>query len=219
MTTTATFTPSRQGSVRNRTAPATRHARPTGSVPRLRYIVVVLAGIFAIFGVQLMLSIAMSSGAYEIAALKGDMRTSQQELQIVAEDINALVAPSTLAGLATAMGMVADNNPAYLKLSTGEVVGEAVPASGKGSSLMFAVTGGGDTPATPAIVEGVLRSVALAEAPIEEGEPVESTEIVVAPEPSTPVTTTVVAPTQPLSQKPAAPVKRFGGSIPSPVTR
>jgi hypothetical protein len=188
-------------------------------VPRLRYIVVVLAGIFAIFGVQLMLSIAMSSGAYEIAALKGDMRTSQQELQIVAEDINALVAPSTLAGLATAMGMVADNNPAYLKLSTGEVVGEAVPASGKGSSLMFAVTGGGDTPATPAIVEGVLRSVALAEAPIEEGEPVESTEIVVAPEPTTPVTTTVVAPTQPLSQKPAAPVKRFGGSIPSPVTR
>ncbi len=117
------------------------------------------------------------------------------------------------------MGMVADNNPAYLKLSTGEVVGEAVPASGNGSFLMYAVTGGGDTPVTPAIIEGVLRSVALAEAAIEENEPVESAEVVVAPEQTTPVATTVAAPTQPVTQTPAAPVKRFGGSIPSPVTR
>jgi len=210
----------RQGSSTARLAPATRHAPAAQPVPKLRYIVVVLTGIFAILGIQLLLSIAVSGGAYEIAALKGEMRKSQQELQIVAEDINALVAPSTLAGLATAMGMVADNNPAYLKLSTGEVIGEAVPAAANGSSLMYSVTGGGETLTTPAIVDSVLRSVALAQTATEEEEILEASSAQVVADTATPVTTAVATPMTPIEPKPApAPVQRYGGTIPSPITR
>jgi hypothetical protein len=223
MTALAHVHTARQGSSPAAVAPATRHARAAQPVPKLRYIVVVLTGIFAILGIQLLLSIAVSGGAYEIAALKGEMRTSQQELQIVAEDINALVAPSTLAGLATAMGMVADNNPAYLKLSTGEVLGEAVPAAANGSSVMYSVTGGGETLTTPAIVDSVLRSVALAQTSTEEEIlDVASQQVVaesvtpVTPQATTPVATAVT----PIEPTPAPqPVKRYGGTIPSPITR
>jgi hypothetical protein len=95
-------------------APTTRQETSTTTAPKLRYIVVTLAGIFAILGGQLLLSISVSSGAYEISSLKGEMRQSEQSLQIVAEEIGALTAPDTLASLAGSMGMVEDNNPAIV---------------------------------------------------------------------------------------------------------
>lgn len=204
--------------------PATRQARGAKPVPRLRYIVVVLTGIFSILGIQLLLSIAVSGGAYEIAALKGDMRKSEQELQIVAEDISALVAPSTLAGLATAMGMVADNNPAYLKLSTGEVMGEALPAGNSSGSLQYSVTAGGEPETTPAIVDSVMRSIATQDATVADAESGDVA-IPATTEPEnagdqvmTPVATPVVTPVTPVQASPPS-APRLGGSIPSPVTR
>ena len=210
----------------------TTHARPqtprqtrpgaTAAVPKLRYVVVVLAGIFAILGIQLLLSIAVSGGAYEIAGLKSEMRKSQQELQIVAEDISALTAPTTLAGLASAMGMVADNNPAYLRLSSGEVVGEAEPADSTSSLLLYPVTAGEEAPIRPAIVDEVLLNVSLAAATeAAELEALEEPEAeVVTP---TPVSTTpapsTLAPTVTPAAVTDAPKPRYGGSIPSPQTR
>lgn len=190
---------------------------PTAAVPKLRYIVVVLAGIFAILGIQLLLSIAVSGGAYEIAGLKSEMRKSQQELQIVAEDISALTAPTTLAGLASAMGMVADNNPAYLRLSSGEVVGEAEPADSTSSLLLYPVTAGEEAPTRPAIVDEVMLNVSLAAAT--EAAALENLE---EPEAETltpePVSTTPAPTVTPVAVV-DAPKPRYGGSIPSPQTR
>jgi hypothetical protein len=199
-------TPSRQV----RPAPRATHPRAaTTPVPKLRYIVVVLTGIFAILGIQLLLSIAVSGGAYEIAALKGETRKSQQELQIVAEDISQLTAPGTLAGLATAMGMVADNNPAYLRLSDGQVIGEAKPAPAESGVTVYPVTAGGESQEPSAIVESVRNAVTLQLALTEESEIDSSLE---TSQPSAPTATVV---SQPLEQ----PAVKFGGSLPSPVTR
>jgi len=187
----------------------TRQGPATPAAPKLRYIVVILMGIFAILAVQLMLSIALSGGAYEIASLKGEMRNTEQKRQMVAEDINALIAPDTLAGLATSMGMVADNNPAYLRLSDSSVVGQAAPASAGSGSAVYPVTAGSETVLPPAIIAAVYESVT---APQE-----------VVPE-VVEVTTTIEAPSAapsatPVSVQPAPTTPRFGGSIPSPTTR
>lgn len=192
---------------------STRPAVRTPAVPKLRYIVVVLAGIFSILGIQLLLSIAVSGGAYEIAGLKSEVRKSQQELQVVAEDISALTAPTTLAGLASALGMVADNNPAYLRLSSGEVVGEAYPADGSSSLLLYPVTAGTESPHRPAIVEHVMQSVSLAVATdAEENEAIQQVE---SPAPvSQPPAVNPVS-----TQVSVEPKPRFGGTIPSPQTR
>jgi len=139
-------------------APATRQETSTTAAPKLRYIVVTLAGIFAILGGQLLLSIS-SPGAYEIASLKGEMRQSEQSLQIVAEEIGALTAPDTLASLAGSMGMVEDNNPAYLRVSDGAVLGEAAPAAEAGQGQIYTVTAGTEAFVPVQIVTDVFASL------------------------------------------------------------
>jgi hypothetical protein len=170
--------------------------------------VATLVGIFAILAVQLILSIALSGGAYEIASLKGEMRNTEQKRQMVAEDINALIAPDTLAGLATSMGMVADNNPAYLRLSDSSVVGEAQPATADSGAAVYPVTAGSEDVTPPAIIAAVYESLTSPQeiSPEVPTEPV-STQTALA---------TPVAPSEPT---PAPTAKRFGGSIPSPTTR
>jgi len=194
---------------------ATRPIRQSPGVPKLRYIVVTLGGIFSILGIQLLLSIAVSGGAYEISALKGEMRKSHQDLQIVAEDISALNSPGTLAGLATAMGMVADNNPAYLRLSDGAVIGEAQPAAVSSSPTLYSVTAGGEPGEPPAIVTSVMQAVThnLASVGVEGDAELAA----VSTEPLQSVTATTVSAPAPSATQ--TPTPRLGGTIPSPVTR
>ena len=188
-----------------RAVSSTRQKAKADAVPKLRYIVVLLAGIFAILGGQLLLSIAVSGGAYEIASLKTDLRGSQQQQQIVGEEISALVAPDTLATLAGSMGMVPDNNPAYIRVSDGAVVGEAIPAEATASGQIFAVTAGTESVVAPEIVEDVFLTISTATA-LE----ADATDVL-APQTAEPTASTLTAA--------EAPAPRFGGSIPSPVTR
>lgn len=208
---------------RPRPVASTRPRTDAKAVPKLRYIVVLLAGIFAILGGQLLLSIAVSGGAYEIASLKSQVRQSEQKLQIVGEEISALNAPDTLATLAGSMGMIADNNPAYVRLSDGAVVGEASPAEAHSSGQVYAVTAGTESLVQPDIVTEVFATISQTQAveaeaslALEEAAAQAAATAVEAPAPaqSTPAVTT----NAPTAVAPEAPVKRFGGSLPSPVT-
>ena len=193
--------------------PSTRQRTQANQVPKLRYIVVLLAGIFAILGGQLLLSIAVSGGAYEIASLKSELRGSHQKQQIVSEEISALVAPDTLANLASSLGMVPDNNPAYIRVSDGAVLGEAIPALASSGGQVFAVTAGTETLVAPAIVEDVFVTI--------------STSMIQGTDEAGALAFDVEEPTFGDTQGPVvspvslseAPAPRFGGSIPSPVTR
>lgn len=196
-----------------RAVSSTRQKARADAVPKLRYIVVLLAGIFSILGGQLLLSIAVSGGAYEIASLKTDLRGSQQQQQIVGEEISALVAPDTLATLAGSMGMVPDNNPAYIRVSDGAVVGEAIPAEASVSGQVFAVTAGTESVVAPEIVEDVFLTISTAtalEADVAD---------VLAPHTAEVDASQTAQPTASLVVATEPPAPRFGGSIPSPVTR
>ena len=196
-----------------RAVSSTRQKARADAVPKLRYIVVLLAGIFSILGGQLLLSIAVSGGAYEIASLKTDLRGSQQQQQIVGEEISALVAPDTLATLAGSMGMVPDNNPAYIRVSDGAVVGEAIPAEASASGQVFAVTAGTESVVAPEIVEDVFLTISTAtalEADVAD---------VLAPHTAEVDASQTAQPTASLVVATEPPAPRFGGSIPSPVTR
>ena len=190
---------------------ATRPARATAA-PKLRYIVVTLVGIFAILGGQLLLSISVSSGAYEISSLKSEMRSSQQSLQIVGEEIGALNAPDTLASLAASMGMVEDNNPAYLRVSDGIVLGEAIPANQADQAGIVGVTAGTETPVVVPIITDV-SSALSAQVAVEvsaQDALAQSLSVETTPQEGTIQPAMMVAPAEPAS---------FGGSIPSPATR
>lgn len=191
------------------------HITPPKAVPKMRYAVATLAGIFAILGGQLLLSISVSSGAYTIAGLKSDVRTSEQSLQIVAEDIGALTAPDTLASLAGSMGMVEDNNPAYLRISDGTVLGEAAPADMASETPVYTVTAGTEDRVPPRIVHDVYAVLTAQVTPeVSAEEALLAATVPVAQDAMSAVVSSAMV-------KTATPVAvgTFGGSIPSPTTR
>ncbi|MBX3093187.1 MAG: hypothetical protein KF680_01385 [Cryobacterium sp.] len=103
---------------------AQRRARP-----RLLYALVTVGGLFAVLIAQLLLSIAVSDGAYQIASLQQQQRELQRDAETLTEAIQVLQSPQHLAVNAVALGMVSNSSTAYLRLSDGAVLGSAVAAT------------------------------------------------------------------------------------------
>ena len=106
--------------------------------PRALYAVVAISALLVIVVAQLLLSIAISQGAYQLSSLQGKQTELQRSFQAASEDLNRLTSPQNLAANANALGMVSNSNPAYLRLSDGVVLGAPIPASGAAGT----VTGG-----------------------------------------------------------------------------
>jgi hypothetical protein len=106
--------------------------------PRMVYAAVTVAGLFAILIAQLLLSIAVSDGAYRIAALQGVQRELSRDQQTLTEQLHVLQSPQHLAANAQALGMVANTSTAFLRLADGAVLGTAVAATSSGGSVIGA---------------------------------------------------------------------------------
>lgn len=116
--------PSERPQPRLRPAPEARRR------PRLAYAVTALAGIAAIVIAQLLFSVAMTEGAYEIEGYKLSQTKLDREAQVLREQIDGLESPQFLAANAEALGMVPNAAPVYLRLSDGAVLGQPTAAVG-----------------------------------------------------------------------------------------
>jgi hypothetical protein len=61
--------------------------------------------------------------------LKKDAAVLETQTQIVQQQDDSLRSPHNLANSARSLGMIVNSNPVFLKVSTGKVLGSAVPAS------------------------------------------------------------------------------------------
>lgn len=92
--------------------------------PRAIYALVTVVGLFVILMAQLLLSILLSNGAYEITALQTKQTDLSRDAQTYTEQLNVLKSPQNLSAQAEALGMVMSTAPAvYLRLSDGAVIG------------------------------------------------------------------------------------------------
>ncbi|MFB9748363.1 hypothetical protein [Leifsonia shinshuensis] len=101
--------------------------------PRTLYAVTAVSALLVIVVAQLLLSIGVSQGAYQLSSLQAQQTQLQRSYQAASEDLNRLTSPQNLAANANALGMVSNSNPAYLRLSDGAVLGApiaATPAAG-----------------------------------------------------------------------------------------
>lgn len=105
-------------------APST-HARP-----RIVYALSAVACVGAIVVAQLLLSVGISQGAYEISALRASQVELGRTADSVSEDLIRVSSPQSLAANAEALGMVSNSTPAYLRLSDGAVLGAPASAAG-----------------------------------------------------------------------------------------
>lgn len=101
--------------------------------PRLVYAIVTMAGLFAVLIAQLLLSILVSDGAYEITALQQQQRELDRDEQVLTEQLNVLESPQHLVSNAVALGMVGNSTVAFLRLADGTVLGSVAAASGGGA--------------------------------------------------------------------------------------
>lgn len=131
----------------------TRHQKRAR--PKSLYALVTVGGLFAILVTQLLLSIVVSDGAYQISALQQQQKELVRDQQALAEELNVLESPQHLAANAEQLGMVTNSNTAYLRLSDGAVLGNPAAAI-SGGATMLGSDGG------PLVPNQLLEGVTLA---------------------------------------------------------
>ena len=88
--------------------------------PRVVYAIVGVCGLFVILIAQLLLSIWLSDGAYQIASLQQTQRELLRDQQTFVEFDNVLQSPQNLARQAAALGMVTNTgSQGFLSLANG----------------------------------------------------------------------------------------------------
>jgi hypothetical protein len=127
---------------RSHTSPRTTAPKPTRRLrpapeperrrvkPRLAYAVIALGGVAVIVVAQLLLSISLAQGAYEIDTYQQRQAELARQEQKLSEDLDRVQSPQYLAMSAEALGMVPNTSPVYLRLSDGAVLGEPTAAAG-----------------------------------------------------------------------------------------
>lgn len=131
--------------------------------PRVFYALVGTAGLFVILMAQLLLSISLSDGAYQISSLQNTQKELGRDQQTLTEQIQILNSPQNLATRASQLGMVMNNSSrGWLRLSDGAVL--ATPgAAGAGTAVSGSVIG--NVLLTPAIAAQGAAAPASASSP------------------------------------------------------
>lgn len=88
--------------------------------PRVVYALVAVAGLFIILMAQLLLSIWLSDGAYQISGLQQTQRELARDQQALGESLHVLQSPQNLGLRASALGMVVNTgSQGFLSLAGG----------------------------------------------------------------------------------------------------
>lgn len=109
--------------------------------PRIVYALTASVGMAAIIIAQLLLSVGISQGAYEISTLQASQVELGRTAESLSEDLVKVSSPQNLAANAAALGMVSNSSPAYLRLSDGAVLGAPGAAAGKPADVRNGATG------------------------------------------------------------------------------
>jgi hypothetical protein len=111
---------------------AQRRARP-----RMLPALITIGGIGVILLAQLLLSIVIADGAYQISGLQSQKHDAVLQQHALSEQLDLLASPQHLAANAEALGMVASGNAVYLDAKSGAV-------TGNGSAVGGSMLGAGD---------------------------------------------------------------------------
>jgi len=103
--------------------------------PRALYAAISVGTLLCVVVAQLLLSIGISQGAYQLNSLQAQQTQLQRSYQAVSEDLNRVSSPQNLAANANALGMVSNSSPAYLRLSDSAVLGAPLPANGAAGTV------------------------------------------------------------------------------------
>lgn len=90
---------------------------------------ILVAGFVAVSILHLLLTILTSQSVYELADLKREKRALDTTSQILSEEVSSLASNQNLLNTASRLGMVANTNPVFLRLTDQAVLGQPLPAA------------------------------------------------------------------------------------------
>ncbi len=103
-------------------------SRRVGS-PRAPFVMLVVTLLASGLVGLLLLNTSMQNGAFELAELEKKAEALQSQRAQLALEVEERATPAALAERASALGMVPNASPVFLRLPDGEVIGDPVPAS------------------------------------------------------------------------------------------
>lgn len=101
---------------------------------------IAMLGALAIVALQMSLAIVNMQSSYEIQALNSEKSMLAWESQMMYDEIAGLSSPQYLAANATALGMVINESPSFLRLSDGALIGSSSAAVESSSVNVFKST-------------------------------------------------------------------------------
>ncbi len=109
------------------TTRAQRKARPKAA-----YAVVTVVSVFLIFVAQLLLSIVVSEGAYQMQSLQSQQKELLRTEQALTENFNLLDSPQHLAASAAKLGLIPGTSRLFIDVESGAVVAAPTTADPTG---------------------------------------------------------------------------------------
>lgn len=103
----------------------------------------------------LLINTSLAQGAFTISELKSEQSALLQQEEALTEAVAAVAAPESLERQARAMGMVPSENPVFLDVTTGKVLGKPKAAPGTRTAMPRLLT-----PADATAAEGVDNGLA-----------------------------------------------------------
>jgi Na+-transporting NADH:ubiquinone oxidoreductase subunit NqrC len=91
-------------------------------------VMILVTGLVAVSILHLLLTILTSQSVYELSDLKREKRELDTTSQILSEEVSSLASNQNLLNTASRLGMVANNNPVFLRLTDQAVLGQPLPA-------------------------------------------------------------------------------------------
>jgi Na+-transporting NADH:ubiquinone oxidoreductase subunit NqrC len=89
---------------------------------------ILVTGFVVVSILHLLLTILTSQSVYELADLKREKRKLDTTSQILSEEVSSLASNQNLLNAASRLGMVANTNPVFLRLTDQAVLGQPLPA-------------------------------------------------------------------------------------------
>jgi hypothetical protein len=89
---------------------------------------ILVTGFVAVSILHLLLTILTSQSVYELSDLKREKRELETTSQILSEEVSSLASNQNLLNTASRLGMVANTNPVFLRLTDQAVLGQPLPA-------------------------------------------------------------------------------------------
>ena len=83
----------------------------------------------------LVINTSLAQGAFTISELQAEQATLSQQEQTLSEQVAAAAAPENLEQQARSLGMVPSENPVFLSVPSGKVLGNPKPAAGARTSV------------------------------------------------------------------------------------